>query len=45
MRTVQTDKQYFSYMHIFAVVVTGQIILETVKVPQNGQLQDRKPVR
>lgn len=45
MRTVQTDKQYFSYKLIFAMVVTDQIVLEMVKVPQNGQLQDRKPVR
>lgn len=45
MRTVQTATQYFSYMHIFAMVSIEQIVLEMVKVPLNGQLQDRKPVR
>lgn len=29
-------------MHIFAMVITEQIVLEMVKVPHNGQLQDRK---
>lgn len=45
MRTVQTDTLYFSYINIFAVVITDQIVLEMMKVPQNGQLEDRKPAR
>lgn len=45
MRIVQTDTKYFSYMHSFAMVIIEQIVLEMVKVPHNGKLQDRKPVR
>lgn len=43
LRTVQTGTQYFCYMHILAMVITEQIVLEMMQVPHKGQLQVRKP--